>query len=75
VHHLSPKVPNYQLEKAHDASIPLQKATTITIGHSLKSLRFRLWDEHKKTFIGFKDLERYKAESKISRRAVSERAS
>jgi len=75
VHHLSPKVPNYQLEKAHDASIPLQKATTITIGHSLKSLRFRLWDEHKKTFIGFKDLERYKTESKTSRSVVSERAS
>ncbi len=56
VHHLSPKVPNYNLENAHNASVPLQKATTITIGHSLKSLGFHLWDEHKKTFIGFKDL-------------------
>jgi omega-6 fatty acid desaturase (delta-12 desaturase) len=56
VHHLSPKVPNYNLEKAHNASVPLQKATTITIGDSLKSLRFHLWDEHNKTFIGFKDL-------------------
>jgi omega-6 fatty acid desaturase (delta-12 desaturase) len=56
VHHLSPKVPNYNLEKAHNASVPLQKATTITIGHSLKSLDFRLWDEQGKTLIGFKDL-------------------
>jgi len=56
VHHLSPKVPNYNLEKAHNASLPLQKATTITIRHSLKSLSFRLWDEHNKVFIGFKDL-------------------
>jgi omega-6 fatty acid desaturase (delta-12 desaturase) len=56
VHHLSPKVPNYNLEKAHNASIPLQKATTITIRQSLKSLGFRLWDEHNQTFIGFKDL-------------------
>jgi omega-6 fatty acid desaturase (delta-12 desaturase) len=56
VHHLSSKVPNYNLEKAHNASVPLQKATTITIGSSLKSLGFRLWDEHNKTFIGFKDL-------------------
>ena len=31
VHHLSPKVPNYNLEKAHNATPPLQKATTITI--------------------------------------------
>ncbi len=56
VHHLSPKVPNYNLEKAHNATPPLQQATTITIGTSLKSLRFRLWDEHNKTFVGFKDI-------------------
>ncbi|WP_055109318.1 fatty acid desaturase [Paenibacillus ihumii] len=56
VHHLSPKVPNYNLEKAHEATPPLQKATTITIRTSLKSLRFRLWDERSKTFISFKEL-------------------
>lgn len=55
VHHLSPKVPNYNLEKAHDASIPLQKATTITLRTSLKSLRFRLWDEERKVFVSFKE--------------------
>ncbi|WP_025680031.1 fatty acid desaturase [Paenibacillus massiliensis] len=53
VHHLSPKVPNYHLEEAHNATPPLQKATTITIGTSLKSLRFRLWDEQHKTFVSF----------------------
>lgn len=56
VHHLSPKVPNYYLEKAHEAAPPLQMATTITIRTSLKSLRFRLWDEQNKTFVGFKDV-------------------
>lgn len=56
VHHLSPKVPNYNLEKVHNATLPLQQATTITIGTSLKSLGFHLWDEERKTFIGFKDL-------------------
>ncbi|MDK8183320.1 fatty acid desaturase [Paenibacillus sp. UMB4589-SE434] len=56
VHHLSPKVPNYNLEKAHNATPPLQKATTITLRTSLKSLRFRLWDEENKTFVSFKDL-------------------
>jgi omega-6 fatty acid desaturase (delta-12 desaturase) len=85
VHHLSPKVPNYNLEKAHNASVPLQKATTITIVHSLKSLGFRLWDEHNKTFIGFKDLKLVikkatlstdnKADSAASQLKSSERAS
>ncbi len=56
VHHLSPKVPNYNLEKAHDATPPLQHATTITLATSLKSLRFRLWDERNKTFVSFKEI-------------------
>ncbi|EXX87139.1 fatty acid desaturase [Paenibacillus darwinianus] len=65
VHHLSPKVPNYNLEKAHNATPPLHQATTITIGTSLKSLRFRLWDERGQTFIGFGDMKR------LSRRSGS----
>jgi len=55
VHHLSHKVPNYYLEQAHNASTALQKATTITLRTSLKSLRFRLWDETSKTFLSFKE--------------------
>lgn len=56
VHHLSPKVPNYNLEKAHNAIPPLQKATTITIKTSLRSLNHRLWDEDNKTFVGFNQI-------------------
>lgn len=61
VHHLSPRVPNYNLEKVHNATGDLQKATTITISTSFQSLRYRLWDESSKTFISFKDLKRYKS--------------
>lgn len=55
VHHLSPRVPNYLLEEAHEKTPPLQKATTITLTTSLTSLKFRLYDEADKTFISFKD--------------------
>jgi omega-6 fatty acid desaturase (delta-12 desaturase) len=53
VHHLSSKVPNYNLEKAHNATPPLHMATTITIRTSLKSIKFRLWDEQGKKFMTF----------------------
>jgi len=56
VHHLSPKVPNYNLEKAHKETPPLQKATTITVATSLKSLRYRLWNDKSKTFVRFKEV-------------------
>ncbi|WP_071394678.1 fatty acid desaturase [Bacillus tuaregi] len=56
VHHLSPRVPNYKLEMAHNSTPPLQNVPTITLATSLKSLRFRLWDEKKKDFVSFKDI-------------------
>ncbi|MEW4369774.1 fatty acid desaturase [Paenibacillus kandeliae] len=58
VHHLSPRVPNYYLEEAHNATPPLQKATTITLKTSLQSLRFRLWDEEGKRFVSFRQYKR-----------------
>lgn len=64
VHHLSPKVPNYYLEQAHNSTPPLQKATTITLATSLKSLRFRLWDEQGKRFISFKELNAFYRKAK-----------
>ncbi|WP_010531371.1 fatty acid desaturase [Lentibacillus jeotgali] len=56
VHHLSPRVPNYHLEKAHESTPPLKKATTITLASSLKSIRFRLYDEASKSFVSFKEV-------------------
>lgn len=80
VHHLNPKVPNYNLEKAHDAVPPLRHATTITVGTSFKALRFRLWDENGKAFVGFgevkkrlRDAGRIRAE-RIARRRLSSEA-
>ncbi|HHW38779.1 MAG TPA: fatty acid desaturase [Bacillales bacterium] len=56
VHHLSPKVPNYHLEEAHNNIAALQNAPTITLLTSLSCLKFRLWDEQKKKFVSFKHL-------------------
>ncbi|WEG14631.1 fatty acid desaturase [Pullulanibacillus sp. KACC 23026] len=56
VHHLIPRVPNYNLQKAHDATPELQHVTTITLKTSLQSIRFRLYDETNKTFVGFKEI-------------------
>ena len=56
VHHLSPRVPNYNLERAHDSTPPLQKATTIDVRTSLQSIHFRLFDEANKSFVTFKEI-------------------
>jgi len=58
VHHLSPRVPNYLLEEVHMQTTPLQNVPTITLATSLKSLKFRLWDEESKQFIAFYELKK-----------------
>ncbi|HDR7589285.1 fatty acid desaturase [Bacillus mycoides] len=56
VHHLSPRVPNYKLEEAHNNTLPLKNVPTITLATSLRSLRFRLWDEQNNNFVSFKEV-------------------
>ncbi|MRH43523.1 fatty acid desaturase [Aquibacillus halophilus] len=75
VHHLSPRVPNYNLEKAHESTPPLQKATTITLAASLVSIRFRLYDEKNKTFVGFKEVKELMANSKSNMQLKNQRPS
>ena len=67
VHHLSPRVPNYKLEAVHQHTQPLQNVPTITLATSLRSLRFRLWDEENKMFVSFKEIKKRSAAPKASR--------
>jgi acyl-lipid omega-6 desaturase (Delta-12 desaturase) len=55
VHHLSPRIPNYNLQRCHEAnSLSLfRRITPITLFASLKSLTFRLWDETRQMYVGF----------------------
>lgn len=56
IHHLSPKIPNYMLEKCHYENSIFQKSVTLTLRSSLKSTFLTLWDEEKKKLIRFKEL-------------------
>jgi omega-6 fatty acid desaturase (delta-12 desaturase) len=56
IHHLSPGIPNYNLEKCHKADPLLQAARHITLLDSLKSISYRLWDEQRQKWVGYGDL-------------------
>ena len=56
VHHLSPKIPNYQLERCHKENPTFQKVTTLTIGQSIRTLGLKLWDEESGRMVGFRHL-------------------
>ena len=58
IHHLSPRIPNYYLEKCHNEDPLFQRVTTITPLSSLKSLSFQLWDEPNGRLVSFSYLKR-----------------
>ena len=53
IHHLSPRIPNYHLEKCHNEEALFQAVKPVTFFGSFKSLTFRLWDEKKRQLVGF----------------------
>jgi len=53
IHHLSPRIPNYHLEKCHRAEPLFQTVKPVTLLGSLKSFTFRLWDEQKRALVGY----------------------
>jgi omega-6 fatty acid desaturase (delta-12 desaturase) len=53
IHHLSPKIPNYHLEKCHQAEPLFQSVKPVTLFSSFKSFTFRLWDEQRRKLVGY----------------------
>ena len=53
IHHLSPRIPNYNLDKAHKASALMQKwARKIEPLESLRTIRLKVWDESLRRMTG-----------------------
>ncbi|HZR19480.1 MAG TPA: fatty acid desaturase [Verrucomicrobiae bacterium] len=58
IHHLSPRIPNYNLERCHRAEPLFQTVKPVTFFASFKALTFRLWDEQRRKLVGFGGLKR-----------------
>ena len=64
IHHLSARIPNYNLERCHKAHLMFQGVKPITLFASLKSLRFRLLDEPRKKLVGYRHLRELRRQKK-----------
>jgi omega-6 fatty acid desaturase (delta-12 desaturase) len=56
IHHLSPAIPNYNLERCHKQTPMFQQVKPVTLWRSMKSLSFRLWDEQRRRLVGYRRL-------------------
>lgn len=60
IHHLSARIPNYNLERCHKAHLLFQQVEPLTFFASLKTLTLRLWDEQRKKLVGFGHLRQHR---------------
>jgi acyl-lipid omega-6 desaturase (Delta-12 desaturase) len=56
VHHLSARIPNYNLQAAHDENAALHAVPTLSLLDGLKATRLKLWDEQQRKLVGFRAL-------------------
>jgi omega-6 fatty acid desaturase (delta-12 desaturase) len=56
VHHLRPRIPNYNLQQCHNEIPALQAVEPLTLGRSFKSLWLNLWDENAQQLVSFRSI-------------------
>jgi acyl-lipid omega-6 desaturase (Delta-12 desaturase) len=58
VHHLSTRIPNYNLQRAHDANPIFHGVPTLSLWDGLRSVRLKLWDEERRRLVTFAEARR-----------------
>jgi omega-6 fatty acid desaturase (delta-12 desaturase) len=61
VHHLGPRIPNYNLQRCHEENPIFHRATVVTLRQSVAALRLALWDEDARRLIRFDPLPQSKS--------------
>jgi omega-6 fatty acid desaturase (delta-12 desaturase) len=51
VHHLSARIPNYNLQRAHDENPIFHDVPTISMRDGLRAVRLKLWDEEQRRLV------------------------
>ena len=56
IHHIRPRIPNYNLQQCYDEVTAVQNVKPLSIRESLKSVWMKLWDEKRHTLVSFRSL-------------------
>ena len=53
IHHLSVRIPNYNLQRAHEENPVFQSVPTLSLRDGLRAVRLKLWDEERARLVTF----------------------
>ncbi len=55
VHHLSARIPNYNLQAAHEELAELQAVPELSLRDGLRATRLKVWDERSRRLVSFRE--------------------
>lgn len=65
IHHLSARIPNYNLERCHNSHPIFMRVKAITFWTSLRTMSLRLWDEQNKKLVGYSRVHEIRRQRKM----------
>jgi omega-6 fatty acid desaturase (delta-12 desaturase) len=71
VHHLNARIPNYNLQRAHDENPIFHQVPTLSLGDGLRSVRLKLWDEEQGKLVTFAQAGRAQPATRVSQGSAS----
>jgi len=75
VHHLGPRIPNYNLERCHRSEALFRDIRPLTLFGSLATMNLQLWDESAKRLVGFGCLQKVRNRPGGDQQELTARAS
>jgi len=67
VHHLNARIPNYNLQRAHDENPVFHSVPVVSLGDALRAPRLKLWDEDRGRLVTFAEARPVRAPAQLGR--------
>lgn len=71
VHHLSTRIPNYNLQRAHDAHPIFRQVPRLSLWDGIKCVRLKLYDEERSRLVTFRQASAGRGEARHNSRVDS----
>jgi len=71
VHHLNARIPNYNLQRAHDENEIFHNVPVLTFWQGIKAVRLKLWDEKRGRLVTFGEARRHAREERLAAEPAS----
>jgi omega-6 fatty acid desaturase (delta-12 desaturase) len=66
IHHLNARIPNYNLQRAHDENPVFGQVPTLSLRDGVRAVHLKLWDEDRGQLVSFAEARRRVAAARVA---------